>query len=179
MTLSLSTVALLLLAIPTAPLIDNDQVKVVRAFEPARNFALIHLNSGKIEWNPKTAGVGADSGNVIEIELKSTGPAKSFATALDPMKVDPKHFKVDLENEHIRAIHARIEPHGIAPMHEHVLNRVTVFLTDQDFRVTDAQGRVTLVKHKAGDAAWGTALTHQEENVGDRPFEVISVEFKD
>ncbi len=64
-------------------------------------------------------------------------------------------------------------------MHTHSLNRITVFLTDQDFRVTDAQGKVDLVKHKAGDAVWGTPIVHKEENLSDKPFEVVAIELKD
>ncbi len=75
-------------------------------------------------------------------------------------------------------IRAKIPAHGVAPKHEHALNRVTVFLTDQEFRVTDSQGNVALVKHKAGDASWGTPITHTEENLSDQPFEVIAVELK-
>jgi hypothetical protein len=63
-------------------------------------------------------------------------------------------------------------------MHEHAVNRVTVFLTDQEFRVTDPQGNVSVVKHKAGDAVWGTPISHREENVSDQAFEVVAVEIK-
>ena len=32
--------------------------------------------------------------------------------------------------------------------------------------------------HKAGDAVWGAPTTHKEENLSDKPFQVIAVEFK-
>ncbi len=116
--------------------------------------------------------------NIIEVELKSAGTGKAIADTLDPAKIDPQHYKVEFENESVRVLRARIEAHGVAPMHEHSRNRVTVFLTDQDFRVTDQQGKVSTVKHKAGDAIWGTPITHKEENISDQPFEVVAVELK-
>lgn len=138
---------------------------------------------GQVVWS-KAAGmhsaevISDEAFNIIEIELKSKGTGKAVTTALDPVKLDPKHYKIELENAEVRVLRARIEPHGITPLHEHLLNRVTVFLTDQDFRVTDSQGKVTLVKHKAGEAIWGTPLTHTEQNVSDQPFEVVAVELK-
>jgi hypothetical protein len=44
-------------------------------------------------------------------------------------------------------------------MHQHSLNRITVFLTDQEFRITDSHGKVETMKHKVGDAVWGTPTT--------------------
>ena len=36
----------------------------------------------------------------------------------------------------------KIGPGETAPKHEHKLNRVVVYLSDQDFRVTNADGKV-------------------------------------
>jgi hypothetical protein len=63
-------------------------------------------------------------------------------------------------------------------MHEHALDRVTILLTDQDFSAKDSQGKVTMSKHKAGEAIWGTPLTHTEKNLSNEPFEAISIELK-
>jgi len=116
--------------------------------------------------------------NIIEVELKTSGAGKPIAGDLDPAKIDPKHYRVEFENSQVRVLRAQIEPHGVAPMHEHALNRVTVFMTDQEFRVTDSHGKVDIVKHKAGEAIWGAPITHTEENLSDQPFEVIAVEIK-
>jgi hypothetical protein len=63
-------------------------------------------------------------------------------------------------------------------MHEHVLNRVVTYLTDQNFRVTTAEGRADSVTHKAGNVSWGGPAKHKEENLGDKPFEALVVELK-
>ena len=63
-------------------------------------------------------------------------------------------------------------------MHAHPTDRVTVFLTDQNFRTTDSTGKVETVEHKAGDVAWGTPIEHTEQNLSNEPFEAVSVEVK-
>jgi uncharacterized RmlC-like cupin family protein len=198
---------------PTTTLIDNGQVKVVRALEKPHvkgkfhdhptNRVMIYLQSGRqrfeyqdgrqpavfdwkageVKWSPAEGMhspevISNEPFNIIEIELKSPGTGKAISSDLDPLKVDPKHYHLEFENDQVRVLRATIEGHGVAPMHQHSLNRVTVFLTDQDFRVRDVQGRVSLSKHKAGEAVWGTPITHTEENVSDKPFEVVAVELK-
>jgi len=64
------------------------------------------------------------------------------------------------------------------PMHEHSLNRVVVYITDQNFRVTTPDGKAETVQHKAGDVSWGGPTKHKEENLSDKPFEVLVVELK-
>jgi hypothetical protein len=116
--------------------------------------------------------------NIIEIELKKPGTGQAIASSLDPVKIDPKHYHVEFENAQVRVLRVKVEAHGATPMHEHSLNRVTVFLTDQEFRVRDSKGKVETVKHKAGDTVWGTPTTHTEENLTSEPFEVVVVELK-
>jgi hypothetical protein len=112
------------------------------------------------------------------VELHAPSSGKSPSSKLDPLKLDPKHYKLEFENEKVRVLRVHIQGHGVTPLHEHALNRVTVFLTDQDFRTKDAHGKISLVKHKAGEAVWGTPLSHTEENLSAEPFEAIAVELK-
>ena len=198
---------------PSGTLIENDQVKVVRALEKAHvkgkfhehkmNRLMIYLQSGRqrfeyqdgrkpavFDWKAGQVEWSAPDGmhspevltdqpfNIIEVELKKSGTGKAITSKLDPVKVDPKHYKVEFENNDVRVLRVKIEPQGIAPMHEHSVNRVTVFLTDQDFSVQDSTGKTAISKHKAGDAVWGTPVTHTEKNLSDRPFEVLAVELK-
>jgi hypothetical protein len=64
-------------------------------------------------------------------------------------------------------------------MHEHTLNRVTVFLTDQNVLGTAPDGKTQTAVHKAGEASWGAPNVHKETNQNDSPFEVIIIEIKD
>jgi quercetin dioxygenase-like cupin family protein len=153
------------------------------AYQDGRKPVEFDWHAGQVNWS-KAEGMHspelltADPLNIIEIELKSPGPGKPLTHHLDPVSIDPKHYKVEFENPQVRVLRVTIEPHGIAPLHEHSVNRVTVFLTDQEFRVKDSTGKAQIVKHKAGEAIWGTPTTHQEENLTNSPFEVLAVELK-
>ncbi len=152
-------------------------------YQDGRQPKVFDWKEGEVQWSApegmhSAEVVSDDPFNIIEIELKEPGTAKVVTGDLDPVKLDPKDYKIEFENSQVRVLRATIAAHGATPMHEHAVNRVTVFLTDQDFRVTDPQGKVAVVKHKAGDAVWGTPTTHREENLSDKPFEVIAVELK-
>jgi beta-alanine degradation protein BauB len=114
---------------------------------------------------------------IVEMELRK--PAGSIqATALDPLQVDPRHYKLEFENSQVRVIRVTIGPHESAPLHEHVRNRVAVYLTDQTFRVTGADGKSETQTRHAGVIAWGESVKHREENLSDKPFEALVVEVK-
>ncbi|HEX4228626.1 MAG TPA: hypothetical protein VHZ07_08140 [Bryobacteraceae bacterium] len=152
-------------------------------YQDGRQPAVFDWKAGEVKWSPADGMhspevISNNPFNIIEILLKTPATGKVIASNLDPLKLDPKHYKLEFENAQVRVLRARIEGHGVTPMHQHSLNRVTVFLTDQDFRVTDGLGKVSVVKHKAGDVVWGTPTTHREENLSDHPFEVIAVELK-
>lgn len=116
---------------------------------------------------------------IVEIELKKPADAgKGLSAALDPVKVDPKHYKVELENGQVRVLRVKIGPGESAPLHEHALNRVVTYLTDQNFRVTTADGKTETVTHKAGEVSWGGPAKHKETNVSDKPFEAVVTDLK-
>jgi quercetin dioxygenase-like cupin family protein len=116
---------------------------------------------------------------VVEVELKKpAGTAGKVNAALDPVKVDPKDYKVELENSQVRVVRVKIGAHQQVPLHEHVLNRVVVYLTDQKGSMTTPDGKTEIAQHKAGEVSWGGPTKHREENLQDGPFEAVVVEFK-
>lgn len=139
--------------------------------------------AGQALWSP-AAGMhiaeitSAKPVRIIEVELKKPNGGQQASGALDPVKIDPKHYHVAFENDQVRVVRVKIGPGETAPKHEHKLNRVVVYLTDQDFRVTNADGKIETPRHKAGDVGFSGAATHTEVNVGKRPFEVVVVELK-
>jgi quercetin dioxygenase-like cupin family protein len=116
--------------------------------------------------------------NIVEVLLKKPGSGKKVTTALDPVKVDPKHYKVELDNDQVRVIRVKFGPGEGAPMHEHQLNRVVVFLTDQNIRITGASGDAFTATNKAAEVSWGLPAKHAEVNLNKTPFEAIMVELK-
>ncbi len=62
------------------------------------------------------------------------------AKAQDPVKVDPKHNKVEFENAQVRVLRFTVGPHEKSPMHEHPAN-IVVFLTDAHVKFTYPDGK--------------------------------------
>jgi len=151
-------------------------------YQNGRPPAVFDWKAGQVVWSPASGmhspQVLDHDFDIIEIELKTSGTDKAITGNLDPLKVDPGHYKLEFENPQVRVLKVRIEPHGVAPMHAHPTDRVTVFLTDQNFQTKDSTGKVATVEHKAGDVAWGTPVEHSEQNLSDQPYEAVTVEIK-
>jgi quercetin dioxygenase-like cupin family protein len=151
-------------------------------YQDGRQPAVFDWKAGQVVWSPPSGmhspKVLDHDFDIIEIELKNPGTDKAITGDLDPLKVDPSHYTLEFENPQVRVLRVKIPPHGVAPMHAHPTDRVTVFLTDQNFQTKDSTGKVTTVEHKAGDVAWGTPIEHTEQNLSDQPFEAVSVELK-
>jgi quercetin dioxygenase-like cupin family protein len=99
------------------------------------------------------------------------------AMAQDAVKVDPKHYKVELENAQVRVLRITYGPHEKSVMHEHPAS-LAVFLTDANVRFTLPDGKTQDARTKAGAIQWEAAGKHLPENMGDAPFELILVEMK-
>ncbi len=112
----------------------------------------------------------------VMIELKA-GVPKSPPIIIDPVKVDPEHHIVLVENGRVRAIRTILEPHLKSPMHDHP-HYVVVYMTDLHTTMKMADGRVVDNPRKPGDIAWRDALTHQTVQEGDKTAVEIQVEVK-
>jgi quercetin dioxygenase-like cupin family protein len=155
-----------------------------QTFDYQGNKSELTWKAGEPKWSPASgmhvAEIVSDKPvTIAEIELKKTGVKGTSASApLDPVKVDPKHYHVEFENDQVRVLRVRIPPHQSTPIHTHVLNRVIVYLSDQDIQVTTTDGTSDRLHHKQGEVSWGGPASHKEENMSDHLFEVIAVEIK-
>lgn len=114
----------------------------------------------------------------IMVELKDRPPAvAAVKTEMDPVKVDPKHYKVVIENDRVRVLRAKYGPHEKSVMHEHPAS-VAVFMTDSHAKFTLPDGTTQDINTKAHDVTWAPAGKHLPENLGDKPMEVIVIELK-
>jgi quercetin dioxygenase-like cupin family protein len=143
----------------------------------------LSFKEGEVKWSPiegkHIAEVSTEKPvGIVEIELKKPGAGKKITTALDPLKVDPKHYKLEFENDQVRVFRVHYGPHEMSAMHEHQLKRIMVYLTDGTTRVTNADGKVETGTHKAGDILQGGAAKHSEENMTGNPIEVVVTELK-
>ena len=151
-------------------------------YEDGRHSTL-SFKDNEVKWSPiegrHIAEVSTEKPvGIVEIELKKPGAGKAITTAMDPLKIDSKHYKLEFENDQVRVFRVHIGPHESTPMHEHQLSRIMVYLTDASVRVTYSDGKVELTPHKAGDILQGGAAKHSEQNTADKPVEVIVTELK-
>src|SRR5262249_37239615 len=101
---------------------------------------------------------------LVEIELKNK-PHPVALTDLDPLKADPKHYKLEFENDYVRVLRVRFGPNEKGVRHEHKLNHVVVYITDQ-------------AKGKAGTVKLDPPETHTEENPLNQAVERIAIDLK-
>ena len=101
----------------------------------------------------------------------------SIAHAQDAVKADPTHYKVEVDNRRVRILRLHYGPHEKSVMHSHPAT-VAIFLTDAKGRFTFPDGKTQEFDVKAGDVQYSAAVTHDPENTGDQPFDLIVVELK-
>ena len=98
-------------------------------------------------------------------------------TAEDPVKVDPRHYTIEFENERVRVLRIKYGAGEKLVMHSHP-ESIAVFLTDSHAKFTYPDGRTEDINANAGTVQHMDAFTHLPESTGKVPFEVIQVELK-
>jgi quercetin dioxygenase-like cupin family protein len=101
----------------------------------------------------------------------------SAASAQDPTKVEPKHYKLLFENDRVQVVSVHYGPHEKSEMHDHP-GGVVVVVTGGHLKFTDQNGKVTEVYSKEGEARWFPPFKHKVENVGDEPYNAVYVGIK-
>ena len=99
------------------------------------------------------------------------------ARQADPVAVDSKHYKVEMEDERVRVLHINYGPGERSVMHGHPVS-VAICLTDAHVRFTSPDGTTEEMHAKAGQVMPTPAGEHLPENIGDRPFDIVLVELK-
>ena len=130
----------------------------------------IEFHRGDVRWRPASGAYIAENVSdhpirLLEVDLKGKPSGPTPHTKLDPTLVDAKHYKVEFENEHVRVLRIHYGAHEKGAQHEHQLNRVVLYLNDQNNRKTD-------------DVGMSGPTTHSEENAPDQPADRIAVELK-
>jgi hypothetical protein len=143
----------------------------------------LKLTPGQVRWDPAgglhtSQVMGKNTFRLVEIELKKPKGSPVEYPALDPVKVDSKHYKVELDNDQVRIVRAKFDAGYKTPMHEHGLPRVVVFLTEAHLKVTSPDGKVTETKAEPGHVAMSGPSKHDELNISGKPFEILVVELK-
>jgi quercetin dioxygenase-like cupin family protein len=95
----------------------------------------------------------------------------------DPLAIDKVHYRLEVENQWVRAFREMMGPRETMPMHQHPApGAVVVFLTDRHNRLTSPEGATRDLRDPAGDVMWAPASAHRSENLTDVPFEAVQIE---
>jgi quercetin dioxygenase-like cupin family protein len=137
---------------------------------PSGERQTIDFKAGDVRWSPAagphTSEFFADHPvRLIEIEVKSMPASEPVLSPLDPLKVDPEHYSLVFENPQVRVLRVRFGAGESSARHEHSLDHIVVYLTDQ------ARG-------KAGEVRLDGPMIHTEQNPLPRPVERIAVDLK-
>jgi len=98
----------------------------------------------------------------------------NLAAAQDPTKVEPRHYKLHFENDHVVVIDIHYGPHEKSELHDHP-GGVVVNLTGGHLRFTDQNGKVQEVYAKAGESRWFPPVKHKVENLGDETYNAVYI----
>jgi len=144
--------------------------------------ALVDHKAGDVAWlaaSKRSEENPSDQpAEYVLVELKPGAPkAKGWPVTLDPVKLDPTHHQVPLENARVRVLRTILEPHLKGPTHEHP-SYVVVYLTELHTTMTLADGKQVDNPRHPGELAWRDAYRHTTENVGDRTAVEIQIELK-
>jgi beta-alanine degradation protein BauB len=99
----------------------------------------------------------------------------SSVRAQDPVKTDPTHYKLELENDRVRILHVSVEPNGKLEVNE-LGDAVIVPLRDYESTLKTANGE-TKVERVMGKPAWVTA-GRREVEAGARGVDALLIELK-
>jgi len=99
------------------------------------------------------------------------------AAAQDPVKVDPAHYKVLIDNAAVRVLKVNVAPGAKTPMHAHP-DALLVPLGSGKARFTLPDGKTEDALLTKETAAYTPAGTHAGANVGTTKVDLILVEFK-
>ena len=130
----------------------------------------LELHRGEVRWRPASGAYVAENLSdhplrILEIDLKGKPSGPAPVSKLDPTVVDAKHYRVEFENDQVRVLRVHYDAHDKGAEHEHILNRVVLYLNDQ-------------TAARADEVRMSGAGTHTEENKADTPADRIAVELK-
>ncbi len=102
------------------------------------------------------------------------------ALAQDATKVDPRGYKVLVDNDQVRVLEYIGKPRlGVCGqgMHSHP-DHITVVQSPAKVKVTLPDGKSFVAENKPGDVFFEPAGTHSVENIGSRETRSLLIEIK-
>ncbi len=143
----------------------------------------VDAKPGQVTWSGPERHSSQDLGDraseIIQVELKKKPAAAMTAipASEDSVKVDPKHYNIEFQNDQVRVLRIKYGPGEKSVMHAHPAG-VAVFLTDGQTKFTLPDGKTTVSDLKAGQVMWEDRQEHLPANAGGKLFELILVELR-
>lgn len=103
--------------------------------------------------------------------------ARIEAMAQDPAKVDPEHYKVEMENEKVRVLRVKYGPHEKPAGYRHP-SSIEINLTVAHLAITHPDGKTETIQARAGQVFSFPASERLPENLSDFAYEAIVIELK-
>jgi len=95
----------------------------------------------------------------------------------DVAKIAPKLYHVELENERVRVLRAKLPGEARVPTHDH-RSGLLVAITDVHLRFRTVTGKARDLHVPKGETRWIDEESHSEENLDIRECEFVFVESK-
>ena len=95
----------------------------------------------------------------------------------DALMADPKHYKLEFENEHMRVLRLTLKADEVSPVHDDG-DALFVCLKECHLRLTRPGGRSQDIHMQAGESRWIYADTRSEKNLGSQSLELLVIETK-
>ena len=102
--------------------------------------------------------------------------------AKDALAADPKHYKLEFENEHMRVLRLTLKADEVSPVHDDLDALFVCIAVGSDkachLRLTRPGGRSQDIHLQAGESRWVYGDTRSEKNLGTQPLEMLIIETK-
>lgn len=95
----------------------------------------------------------------------------------DALESDPKHYRLELENDRMRVLRLTLKGGEAVPVHDD-RDALFVCLKECHIRLTQPGGRSQDIHMQAGESRWMYADTRSERNLSAQPLELLVIETK-
>jgi quercetin dioxygenase-like cupin family protein len=111
--------------------------------------------------------------------LAATASLVLLAATASVLRSQTPPNPVVIDNDQVRVLKVSDLPHHKGQLHEHLMNRVMIYLNAGHMVLQYENGKTDDQQVKAGEVRWSKAGgKHISENVGDAPVEIVEIELK-
>lgn len=96
----------------------------------------------------------------------------------DALTADPKHYKLELENDRMRVLRLKLKADEAVPVHDDREALLVCVVKDCHVRLARPGGRSQDMHMQAGESRWIYADTRSEKNLSSEPLEMLVIEPK-